>query len=74
MSNTDDEVILGIRTDDTERAFTRAKAETLVQCLKAYPELKGRRSGDERQAMMGSEREDELVRRDTENRDFLDAW
>lgn len=70
----DGEVTLGIGIDDMEQAFARAKAETLLQCLKACPGMKDRRSGDGQQAMMGFEREDELMRRDTENRDFLDVW
>jgi hypothetical protein len=64
----DDEVILDIWI-----AFARAKAETLLQCLKACPAMKGRGSGDGQQAMMGLEREDEMMRRDTENRGFLDV-
>jgi hypothetical protein len=36
--------------------------------------MKDRGSGDGQQAMMGFEREDELMRRDTENRDFLNVW
>jgi hypothetical protein len=63
----------GIGMDDMEQAFARAKAETLLQCLKAFPRMKDRRSGDGQQAMMGFEREDELMRRDTENWDFLDV-
>jgi hypothetical protein len=57
-----------------EQAFARAKAGTLLQCLKAFPRMKDRRSGHGQQAMMSFEREDELMRRSTENWDFLDVW
>ena len=53
----DDEVILGIGIDDMKQAFAGAKAETLLQCLKACPEMKDRRSGDGQRAMMGFEQE-----------------
>jgi hypothetical protein len=36
--------------------------------------MKDRGSGDGQQAMMGFEREDELMRWDTENHDFLNVW
>lgn len=36
--------------------------------------MKDRGSGDGQQVMMGFEGEDELMRRDTENRDFLNVW
>jgi hypothetical protein len=75
----DDEVIIGIGMDDTEQAFARAKAETLLQCLRACP---GMRDGDvdsetqggRQKVMLGFELEDELMRWDTENQDFLDVW
>lgn len=66
-------VILGIGIDDMGQAFARAKAERLLQCLKACPGMNDCRSGDGQQAMMSFEWEDELMRRDTENRDFLDV-
>ena len=75
----DDEVIIGIGMDDTEQAFARAKAETLLQCLRPCPGMRVDDSeasdeGDVQKVMVGFEREDELMRTDTENRDFLDAW
>ena len=45
-----------------EQAFARAKVETLLQCLKACLGMKDRGSGDGRQAMMGFEQEDELMK------------
>ena len=69
-----DEVILGIGIDDTEQTFAGAKAETPLQCLEACPVMKDRRSGDRQQAMMDFGREDKLMKRDTENQDFLDVW
>ena len=69
-----DEVILGIGTDYIEQTFARAMAETLLQCLKACQGMKDRGSGDGQQAMMGFERENKLMRRATENRDFLGVW
>ena len=50
-----------------EQAFARAKVETTVAASESLP-------GDGRQAMMGFAQEDELMRRDTENRDFLNVW
>lgn len=74
MSTTfDDEVILGIGIDNMEQAFARTKAETLFQCLKACQRMKDRGSGDGPQVIMGCEREDEPIRRDTKNQDFLDV-
>jgi hypothetical protein len=75
----DDEVILGIGMDDTEQAFARAKAETLLQCLRACPGITeenadGDEEGDRQNVILGFQREDELKRGDTENRDFLDVW
>ena len=67
-------VMLGIGIDDMEQVFARAKAETLLRHLKACQGMKDRGSGDGQQAMMGFEREDEPMRRDTENRDFLSVW
>jgi hypothetical protein len=69
----DREAILGIGIDDMAQIFARAKVEMLLQHLKAC--------GDERSRKrrwaasdMGFEWEDELVRRDTENRDYLNVW
>ena len=74
----DDKVILGIGMDDTEQAFARVKAETLLQCLRPCPGMREENAGVDEEsgrqnAMLGFEREDEWMRKDTENRDFLDV-
>jgi hypothetical protein len=74
----DDEVILGIGIDDTEQAFARAKAETLLQCLRACPAMReesasGDEDGDMKRTIMEFQRQDEMMRQDTENRDFFDV-
>jgi hypothetical protein len=61
----DDEVIFGIGIGDNEQAFARAKAETLLQCLRACPGMSA--SGDEvidmQNTVMEVERQDEMTRR-----------
>jgi hypothetical protein len=74
----DDEVIIGIGMGDTEQTFARAKAETLLQCLRVCPGMSGEEVDSEmefdgQKVMLGFEHEDELMRRDTENQDFLDV-
>ena len=70
----DDEVILGIGMDDTEQAFARAKAETLLQCLRPCPGINSDGALDTENVILGFEREDESMRMDTENRDLLDVY
>lgn len=70
----DDEVVLGIGLDDTAQAFARAKAETLLQCMRACSSMKPQPLAGEESRMESRYRhEDELIRKDTENRDFLDV-
>ena len=66
----DDDIILGVGLDDGAQAFAVAKAETLLQCMRACP---GRREGAEYPRGVTEEAEDEMLRSDTENIDWLDV-
>ena len=65
----DDDIILGVGLDDAAQAYAVAKAETLLQCMRACP---GRREGAEHPGGVTEEAEDEMLRSDTENIDWLD--